>query len=287
MIDLHHHLIYGVDDGPADIEHSLTMARASANQGVTHIVCTPHASELYPWQEELVQDRLGELRHRLAGEVSLSLGCDFHLSIDNIEDALKHPMRYSIEGRGYLLVEFPNLLIPPNMEQSIYQLQSAGYTVVITHPERCMAFIENPARLATWIQKGCYVQVTGASLYGRFGRGAQQFSNELLERHWIHFLATDAHHMEWRPPHLRRAYEYVANRMGSEYAQRLCRINPQAALAGTSLPSQPEPIGLGEKSGRWMSDLPWKSTPRPSPPPEQIRPSLWSRLFPSSRTVVN
>ena len=287
MIDIHHYLLYGVDDGPPDLQTALAMAHDAAQHGVTHIVCTPHASDDFRFDGDIARERLDELRHKLAGVVELSLGCELHLTAEYVFDAVARPLRYSINQKGYLLVEFPNSNIPPQITDALYRLQSAGYTLIIAHPERYMALQQHPTLLAEFVQKGCLLQVTSSSLYGRFGKLAEAFSNYLLDRNWIHFLATDAHNPRWRPAHLDKGYEYVAKRMGEETARRLCLTNPQAAVLGTPWPQQAEPIGLwdpeplrfhAERFHELAAPDSTKAPNRASRSGSQAKP-FWSRIF--------
>lgn len=253
MIDIHHHLLFGLDDGPPDIETSLAMAEMSIANGVTHIVCTPHASEHFTFQPELNRQRIATIQNRLGDRIQLGLGCDFHLMYDNIEDAIAHPEKYSINGKNYLLVEFSNQSIPPNMTGVFFRLNLAGLTSIITHPERNPVIVRHPERLAEWLRAGCYVQVTAASLLGRFGKTAQQFAHDLLRQNWVHFLATDAHNVTSRPPQMREAYDWVVARHGDETAERLCTLNPRAAFLGEALPPQPEAENLYPDDSRKSS----------------------------------
>ncbi|HEX3470139.1 MAG TPA: CpsB/CapC family capsule biosynthesis tyrosine phosphatase, partial [Silvibacterium sp.] len=192
MIDIHHHLLFGLDDGSPDIETSVAMVEAAVANGITHIVCTPHANSRYAFDPEVNRKRLEELQTRVNRKISLGLGCDFHLSYDNIEDALKNRTKYTINEKQYLLVEFDDLMIPPSMNDAFYELMVAGMQPIITHPERNMTIQRHPERMKDWLRQGCLVQITAASLTGRFGRTAQSMAQQFLENDWVNILATDA-----------------------------------------------------------------------------------------------
>lgn len=254
MIDIHHHLLFGLDDGAKDLETSVAMAEMAEEDGITHVVCTPHANGHYNFDPATNQQKLEQLRERTEGKLTLGLGCDFHLSFENIDDALRNPHKYTINQKNYLLVEFANLSIPQQMTQVFHQFLAAGVQPIITHPERNLTIQKTPQRLDEWIAGGCLVQVTAASLTGRFGRFAESFAHKLLQQNKVHFLATDAHNLQSRPPRMKEAFNVVAERYGRETAERLCVTNPKAAFFGEDFPAQPaidENAALGRKPSLW------------------------------------
>src|SRR5579883_1667803 len=147
MIDIHHHLLFGLDDGSTDLDTSAAMAEMAANDGITHIVCTPHANDRYHFDPAVNRERLAALEERVNGKISLGLGCDFHLSYDNIEDSLKNPTKYTINQKTYLLVEFADLMIPATINESFYEMGVRGLRPIITHPERNFTIQRHPERM--------------------------------------------------------------------------------------------------------------------------------------------
>jgi protein-tyrosine phosphatase len=247
MIDLHHHLLPGLDDGSPDLETSVAMARMASADGITHIVCTPHASGRYTFTPEIVAAKLTELRAAVAAEsidIILGGGCDFHLNYDNIQDAISHPTRYTVNGKNYLMVELPDFGLSPNLGETFYEFQRAGITSVLTHPERNPTLQKDPKRLEEWMRNGLLLQVTTSSVTGKMGKDAERMAHKLLADRWVHVLATDAHNLTSRPPQMSQAREVVAKRYGADYAQLLCVDNPLAIFEGHHLADQEEPRHL-------------------------------------------
>ncbi len=249
MIDLHHHLLPGLDDGSKTMENSVAMAKLAAADGISHVVCTPHANGTYAFDPAINQAKVAELRSLLADNqipLTLGLGCDFHLSYDNIQDAKENPSRYAINGLNYLLVEVPDYGLPRGLTEIFYELQLAGLTPILTHPERNPTLQSDLNRLEEWLRGGVLIQVTGDSVRGNMGKTAEKMAHQLLARRWVHFLATDAHNTSSRPPRLSEARVIVTKKYGAEYAEFLCEANPRAVFNGESLPAQQEPRNLYE-----------------------------------------
>ena len=249
MVDIHHHLLPGLDDGSDSMETSVAMAKLAAADGITHIVCTPHANGTYSFDSTVNAAKTEELRARLAAEeipITLGSGCDFHLSFDNVTEAKKDPTRFSINGLGFLLVEVPDYGLPPGLTETFYELQLAGLTPILTHPERNPTLQSDPMRLKDWLRGGLLIQVTADSLTGHKGKHAQRMAHDLLEKRWVHFLATDAHNINSRPPRMRDAHDMVAGKYGATYAHSLCVINPLAAFLGKQFDVAEEPRDLFE-----------------------------------------
>ena len=242
MIDIHCHILAEVDDGPKSWDVAEEMCRMAAADGIEHIVATPHANDRYHYDRELLTRTLNFLRQRVGPSPALSLGCDFHLSYENLQDAMLFPERYAIDGSRYLLAELSNYGVPVHMEEHFSKLLEMGLTPVITHPERNPIMQRTPQRILQWVELGCVIQVTGSALTGQWGEAAWRTAEWLLKRDAVHVLATDAHDTKRRPPLLSTARDAAAEICGEHVARALVDENPRAIIHGKPLPYFPSPV---------------------------------------------
>ena len=242
MVDIHSHILPEVDDGPKSWDMSVAMCRAAAADGITHMVATPHANDRYHYDREYLAGLVAHLQELIGDAPKLILGCDFHLSYDNLRDAVANPTRYVIEGTRYLLVEFSNYSIPQQTSDSFFKLGDCGITAIITHPERNPILRETPQRVLEWAEQGCVVQMTGSALTGFWGERTRRAALWLLEHQAVHVLATDAHDTEKRVPILSSARNAAAQICGEEIADALVEANPRAVIANQTLPYFPRPV---------------------------------------------
>jgi len=240
MVDIHCHLLPGLDDGPETMDEAVQMAEMALADGITHIAATPHSNDTYAFDCERNLGLCRELGARLEGRLELATGCDFHLNYENVEAATSNPGQFALNQRNYLLVEFADFALPAFLDQALARLQEAGLKLIVTHPERNPLVRAAPERMRVWMENGCYAQITGGSLTGRFGPAAERAALEYLDRGWAHFVASDAHNTDRRPPRLRKAFDLVAARRGPQVARALFHDNPLAAWQGQPLPWTPE-----------------------------------------------
>jgi len=232
MIDIHSHILWGLDDGVQSLGESLAVLRDALAAGTTDIVATPHSNDQFPFDPGLIDARITELRAQPDPIPQLHRGCDFHLSAPNIESALRNPTKYTVDGKRYLLVEFPDLFVSPAMDGIMAQLAARGMTPVITHPERNPALQANTARVRKWADSGWLIQITALSLLGRFGPVAMKVAWELIETGIAHIVASDAHGPEDRHARLDEAHAAIATRCGEGCAELLLVTNPAAVIGG-------------------------------------------------------
>jgi len=224
------------------------MVRMAVQHGTTDLVVTPHANHEFVFDPERIAQRLAEVCDASEHALRLHRGCDLHLSFQNIEDAIVNPSKYSINGKKYLLVEFSELMIFNNTADIFSRFMQAGLRPIVTHPERNALLRRRKDQIGAWVDAGAYVQLTAQSVTGQFGKAAQNCCRDLLDRGLAHFVASDAHDCEYRPPRLDQAFAWLAKYYGEKTAELLCVINPRAVLSGDpveALPPKPAPESRG------------------------------------------
>ena len=240
MVDLHCHILPGLDDGPDNIEQSLEMAETAIADGITHVVATPHSNDRFWFDFTHVHQLRDELQGRVGNRLRIGTGCDFHMNPENLALLRKQPRQFCINQHNYLLVEFNEISIPPAMDRTLHEMQLSGLRLIVTHPERNVILRTHPERLREWVRRGCFVQVTGNALTGAFGPTAQQIALQWIGEGMVHFAASDAHNNRNRPLRLQAAYDVVSDQFGENKARALFAENPVAAFEGQDLPHVPE-----------------------------------------------
>lgn len=229
MIDIHSHILYGVDDGSDDIETSMEMARIAAQNGVKTIVATPHYIRY-----DLEQD-VGLLRSRIAdfnialkeSEINIEVlsGMEVYITPDLIE-LIEQKKILTINNTRYLLLELPLNSMPNYVEDIIYNLRLDGYTPVLAHPERNMIITKQPDKIKRLINLGAIVQCNAGSIRGRFGSNIKDTAQYMVKQKLVHVVASDCHGVKRRTPRLTKAYTIVEELVGQEYADKVFKSNP-------------------------------------------------------------
>lgn len=244
MIDLHVHVLPGVDDGPAEMAEAVEMCRIAAQEGSDTLIVTPHRRHPQ-WPNEDTR-RLEELREQVeravGGRPRLLLGAEVYVDGELLRELERAGDRGApvLAGSRYLLLEFPLAAIGLPARALVHELVIDGWRPIVAHPERVPGWAEQPELLAGLADAGALLQVTARSILGGSGRVAQRCCRFLLDLGLVHFVASDGHDAGERSPALKTAFRTVNGGWGEEVAQRLFVGNPGAVIDDRPLPAGAE-----------------------------------------------
>ena len=232
MIDIHSHILPGLDDGSRSMEETVELLKIAREAGTEIIVASPHSDSEYTYDPERVDELIVEAQALAGDGIKIVRGCDFHLMFANVNAAMENPKHYTINRGPYILMELSDMMIFPNTTDIWRQLESCGIRIILTHPERNQILQTRFEQIEKWAGEGFYMQVTAQSLLGLFGGKAQKIAVRMLDKGLVHFVASDGHDPVGRPPRLDLAFEWVTQHYGAELAELLFVENPRAAVKG-------------------------------------------------------
>lgn len=259
MIDLHCHILPGIDDGSRSLDMSLEMARMAVADGITLTACTPH---IYPglYMNDTAgitaaRDALQQTLDEEGIPLQLTIGADVHL-VPGLLEGLREGRIPTLHNTRYLLLEPSHHVAPPHFQESVFALVAAGYVPVITHPERLTWVETSYGVFADLVRQGAWMQVTAGSFTGVFGSRARYWAERFLEDGLIHIIATDAHSSGRRSPAMSQARDIAERALGKEEAQRLVR-GRQEQMLRNELPSAvtPPPMKAQGQGTAWWKGL--------------------------------
>jgi protein-tyrosine phosphatase len=233
MIDTHLHILPGIDDGPETIEESVALARVLVQEGIHAAIATPHYNDQFQQRSAVeVRDRVHEMQQVLDRQgilLRLYAGHEALIKPGLVDDILAGRLA-TLNGSRYLLLELWNSSWLPETERVIFELRASGITPILAHPERQRIFQKELVRLESLLRQGVLVQITASSLLRMQGRTAQRTAEKLLKRGLVHFIASDAHSLHWRPPAITRSLCQVVEMIGQAKTQQLIEGAPTVII---------------------------------------------------------
>jgi protein-tyrosine phosphatase len=261
VIDLHNHLLPGIDDGARKLEETLEFLRIAMTDGIRTVVATPHMKPgVYDNHRDIILERVALVREAQRGDtsegVTLLPGAEVYFTADIAARARAGELMTVADRGRYLLLELPYQQIPMRVEDTVFQLRLLGITPLLAHPERVAYYLEDIERVVTAVRLGALTQVTAGSITGRFGEKARDFATALLLRKLAHVISTDSHDVAYRPPILSDAVRAAAALIGEAAARRTVEETPRAILEGREVEvEEAVPNPPGGWFGRFRSFL--------------------------------
>ncbi|MDQ3719322.1 MAG: hypothetical protein M3350_00800 [Actinomycetota bacterium] len=252
MIDLHCHILPGLDDGPEDLETSLEMARVAVAEGIERVVATPHIDLVHGVVPEQIVEGVAEVNSALrSAGIPLSIIPGAEIALPRVGSLDDDELRALSPGRHqYLLVESPYSRATGLLEQVLFDLRIRGFHPILAHPERCPDFQQDTGRLEALVEQGVLCSVDSGSIVGQFGKRVQRFAIELFRGALVHNVASDAHDPVGRPPLLRTALESAERAVPgiAARAEWFTSSVPAAIVAGETIPHTPAPANRARSS---------------------------------------
>ncbi len=255
MIDIHCHLLPGIDDGPPTVEAALALAQGLVADGVTQVVCTPHVfpGRFENWRSSIAEEhaRFAALLQHNGIALQLLWGGEVRLTPEVLDLLARRELPFMGEVAGYrtLLLEMPDGQVPLGALNFVRHLLAQRVRPIIVHPERNRGVMEKIERLRPLVEEGCYVQVTAGSLVGQFGERAQATAAELVQRNWAHAVASDAHNLAGRRPRMRDAADWLTQHFGASTTRELTLLGPAGLCSMNSLVNQLPPVHGASRAG--------------------------------------
>jgi protein-tyrosine phosphatase len=239
VIDLHTHVLPGIDDGPETVEGSLALARAAAASGTRVMLATPHVNWHHHNNAATIARLTGELNERLRAEqIAVEIRTGAEIAMTRVEEIEPEELaRLHLDGGPWVLLEPPFTPVVTGLDGVVMGLQRAGHRVVLAHPERCPALHREPQLLESLVRGGVLTSITAGSLVGRFGGQVRRFALRLVEQGLVHNVASDAHDAIKRPPGMGAE---LAEAGFEALAEWLTQAVPAAILSGEEIPARPE-----------------------------------------------
>ena len=228
-IDIHCHILPGVDDGSPDMAMSLEMLRIADKNGITHLILTPHHKPMHhnvsPEHNVAYRKKLQEAAKAEGIKAKLFSGNEIYYSDETMEELIEGKI-CSLAGSDYVLVEFHPTNPYKAIQNAVSRVQAAGFIPIIAHVERYSDIVSHPARVKDLIEMGSLIQVNASSIMGKYGFGISHFTKKLLKEELVHFVASDAHDTGRRAPQLLDCRNYVERKFGEDYGKKLFFTNP-------------------------------------------------------------
>jgi len=261
MIDLHCHILHGLDDGAKSLDEAAEMAKMAKQDGITAIVATPHLyrGDFVPTDLSIIEKKLEELRYVLEKNkvgVEIIKGAEVHISHNLIEKIRKNRDYLMLNGSSYMFLEFPAGHVFSGVKELLFELLSSGIRPIIAHPERNYVFMRNHGLLFELVQTGALTQANSGSFTGLYGRRVEEAAYRFLELNLTHFVASDSHNPRPSAMWLSKAVRNIEDRMGPEVASALVNDNPHAVLENAETPFHPEPVDPEQNEKSFKMKIP-------------------------------